>query len=74
MTSLELAKELGAKHNHILRTIRLNIEKLKEKGENISRITINRYLKKGSKIGLCSYNPKEEQIKNGIKNGKKLVL
>ena len=37
----------------------------------LSNVTIINYLKKGSKLGLCEYDPKEEMSKNGLRNGKK---
>lgn len=36
----------------------------------LRKVTIQKYLKQGSKIGLCNYNPKNEMIKNGKNNGK----
>lgn len=33
--------------------------------------TITKYLKQGTNLGWCDYDPKEEQIKSGIKNGGK---
>ncbi|XZH34387.1 hypothetical protein ACSW8L_15865 (plasmid) [Clostridium perfringens] len=32
--------------------------------------TINRYLKRGAKLGWCRYNGRKEMIKNAFKNGK----
>ncbi len=43
----------------------------------LSRTAINKYLKKGSKLGWCDYNPKEEQIKSSRrlnKNGKQVEM
>lgn len=37
----------------------------------VNRSTIIKWLKNGSDIGKCVYEPKKEMIKNGIKNGKK---
>lgn len=37
----------------------------------LSNVTIREYLKRGSKLGWCEYNPKEEMSKNAFKNGKK---
>ncbi len=39
---------------------------------NISRHSVIRYLKKGSVIGLCKYNPKNEMSKQCSKNGRSL--
>lgn len=36
----------------------------------INKATIRAYLKKGSNLGWCSYNPKEEQRKSAIRNSK----
>lgn len=36
----------------------------------VPRCTVIKYLKNGTKLGLCNYNPKEELRKNAIKNGK----
>jgi len=36
---------------------------------NISAVTIQKYLKQGTKIGLCDYNPKQEMINCGQRNG-----
>jgi len=37
----------------------------------LHKSTIIKYLKKGNKINLCNYNPKEEMVKSGLKNLKK---
>lgn len=37
----------------------------------IDRCTVRKYLKQGSVIGLCKYNPKEEMIKNVLRNSEK---
>ena len=37
---------------------------------NLSNITIRKYLKKGTEIGWCNYNPKEENKRTSSKNGK----
>ena len=34
------------------------------------RTTTIKYLKKGTKLGWCNYDPKKEMIRNGLKNGK----
>lgn len=39
---------------------------------NLSRCTVIRWLKKGTKLGWCDYNPKEEMRKSASKNGKSL--
>lgn len=36
-----------------------------------SKETIRNYLKKGTKLGWCEYNPKEEVVKSSKNNGKK---
>lgn len=36
----------------------------------LTRTTIIRYLKKGTKLGWCEYNPKEESFKGSNKSGK----
>ena len=45
---------------------------------NLSRDTICIYLKKGSQLGWCNYNPKEEKrkahSKNGLSKGKKVEV
>lgn len=41
---------------------------------NLSRDTIVNYLKKGTKLGWCNYNSKEEMKKNGSNNGKKVEI
>jgi transposase len=38
----------------------------------LSKNTIITYLKQGSEVGWCIYDPKEEMRKNGFKNGKRL--
>lgn len=38
---------------------------------NLSGDTIRKYLKRGSKLGWCSYNPKQELLKSLRKNGSK---
>ena len=47
-----------------------------EKVFKLGKTTIIRYLKKGTKLGWCYYNPKEEMNKNNkinaIKNGRNL--
>lgn len=35
---------------------------------NLDRSTIIRYLKRGNKLGLCEYNPKEEKIRSAANN------
>ena len=44
----------------------------------LDRHTIRRYLKKGTKLGWCKYNPKEESLKthslNGKSKGRKLEI
>ncbi|HAT4302323.1 TPA: hypothetical protein I9089_002430 [Clostridium perfringens] len=35
---------------------------------NLDRCTINRYLKKGTKLGWCEYDPRKEKIKSALKN------
>lgn len=37
----------------------------------LCKTTIAKYLKKGTKLGWCKYDPKEEISKNGFRNGKK---
>jgi transposase len=37
---------------------------------NISKKTVKEYLKKGTKMGWCEYDPKEEMQKSGAKTGK----
>ena len=45
---------------------------------NLGKTTIARYLKKGTKLGWCNYDPKEEMrksvSKNGKNNGKKVEI
>ena len=38
----------------------------------LTKNTIQKYLKQGTKLGWCNYNPKEEMKKNGYKNGKSI--
>lgn len=38
----------------------------------LSRDAIIKYLKKGTKLGWCNYNPKEEGLKGGLKGNKKV--
>lgn len=48
-----------------------------EKIVKLDRGTVIKYLKQGTKLGWCDYDPKEESIKtsrkDNIKNGKKLI-
>ena len=37
---------------------------------NLDIQVVRKYLKQGTELSLCNYNADEEQIKNGIKNGK----
>ena len=40
----------------------------------LSKVTIFEYLKKGAELGWCEYDAKEEKIKNGKANGKRVVM
>lgn len=40
----------------------------------LSDVTIRTYLKKGTKLGWCSYNPKEQRKKNILRSGKKIEV
>lgn len=39
----------------------------------LSKSTVRKYLKQGTELGWCDYNPKIEVVKNGVINGKKVT-
>ena len=41
---------------------------------NLNRSTITRYLKNGNKLNWCNYSSSEALIRNGKKNGKRVLV
>jgi ribosomal protein S27E len=68
-----LVKAISDLWNSGLKSIPKIIKKFK-----LSKPTIIKYLKQGTKLGWCDYNPKEEisksSSKNGKKNGKRVIV